>query len=543
MISRPTTLAIGIRHRGAKSGGGGPNARRAHASPDRQRRRGPRTPASLGRRGRARVQRHTTSAHLLDEEGSREAIEQWRSRLRRLRHGEGHPDPASAREGALARESRAAGPARRGITRRYASSVPDALALIANVAGKLTREGLRATGRGATALPGLVALTLDPDFIGALSATLAHGVAGVSGTNGKTTTARMLADISRTAGWDPIHNRSGSNLDRGVAAALLAQSSWSAEPRGNFGLFEIDEASLPSAVGRLRPRVVVVTNLFRDQMDRYFELDTLARKIGDALAGLPGDTTLVLNADDPLVAYLALPGPRSGRGDPRARELPPGFRTARNDRAQGPDPAPCPREESRWVQCRDRGAARDRAIASSPRRPERPRRRRARRLLDLGRRLRGPRPVGGARRHHRAARAGSRPPLQVRRAREGVSRGRGRLGRGDRPSHHPRARGRRGRRPRDIHGDAGVARGARPGRRDRAVLGRLTVMDLRIAHLYPDLMNIYGDRGNVIALTQRAKWRGMGVEVRPYSVGEWADPLWPDVWFFGGGQGQGQAIG
>src|SRR2546429_4676964 len=116
----------------------------------------------------------------------------------------------------------------------------------------------------------------------------------------------MLADISRTAGWDPIHNRSGSNLDRGVAAALLAQSSWSAEPRGNFGLFEIDEASLPSAVGRLRPRVVVVTNLFRDQMDRYFELDTLARKIGDALAGLPGDTTLVLNADDPLVAYLAL---------------------------------------------------------------------------------------------------------------------------------------------------------------------------------------------------------------------------------------------
>ncbi|TMK24140.1 MAG: DUF1727 domain-containing protein [Actinobacteria bacterium] len=116
----------------------------------------------------------------------------------------------------------------------------------------------------------------------------------------------MLADISRTAGWEPIHNRSGSNLDRGVAAALLAQTTWYAEPRGNFGLFEIDEASLPSAVGRLQPRVVVVTNLFRDQMDRYFELDALAKKIGDALAGLPADTTLVLNADDPLVANLAL---------------------------------------------------------------------------------------------------------------------------------------------------------------------------------------------------------------------------------------------
>src|SRR5260370_33763680 len=55
-------------------------------------------------------------------------------------------------------------------------------------------------------------------------------------------------------------------------------------------------------------------------------------------------------------------------------------------------------------------------------------------------------------------------------------------------------------------------------------------------------MNIYGDRGNVIALAQRAKWRGIGVEVRPYSVGEWADPEWPDVWFFGGGQDQGQDI-
>ena len=162
------------------------------------------------------------------------------------------------------------------------------------------------TGRGGTALPGLIALTVDPDFIRAMSSELSHGVVCVSGTNGKTTTARMLADITRTAGWDPIHNRSGSNLDRGLAAALLEATNWSAEPRGNFGLFEIDEASLPRVVRRLSPRVVVVTNLFRDQMDRYFELDALAKKIGDALASLPAETTLVLNADDPLVANLAL---------------------------------------------------------------------------------------------------------------------------------------------------------------------------------------------------------------------------------------------
>src|SRR5207245_1758662 len=113
----------------------------------------------------------------------------------------------------------------------------------------------RATGRGATALPGLVALTLDPDYIGALSSELPHGVVCVSGTNGKTTTARMLADMTRTAGWQPIHNRSGSNLDRGVAAALLADATWSAEPRGGIGLFEIDQASLPRAVARVRPRL------------------------------------------------------------------------------------------------------------------------------------------------------------------------------------------------------------------------------------------------------------------------------------------------
>src|SRR6266850_1838218 len=72
--------------------------------------------------------------------------------------------------------------------------------------------------------------------------------------------------------------------------------------------------------------------------------------------------------------------------------------------------------------------------------------------------------------------------------------------------------------------------------------GKIELMDLRIAHLYPDLMNIYGDRGNVIALAQRAKWRGIDVEVRPYSVGQLAEPEGPDVWFFGGGQDQGQDI-
>ncbi len=182
--------------------------------------------------------------------------------------------------------------------------MPDALATLANAAGKITRLGLQVAGRGATALPGLVTLQLDPDYIAALTRSLPHGVVLVSGTNGKTTTSRMLADVTRSAGWSPIHNRSGSNLERGIAGALLADSSWRAEPRGDVGLFEVDEASLSRVLRRITPGVVVVTNLFRDQLDRYFEIDQLAKRIGDAVAELDPKTILVLNADDPIVAFL-----------------------------------------------------------------------------------------------------------------------------------------------------------------------------------------------------------------------------------------------
>jgi UDP-N-acetylmuramyl tripeptide synthase len=182
--------------------------------------------------------------------------------------------------------------------------VPDRLALLANAAGKLTRLALRSSGRGGTALPGLVALTIDPDFISAVTSGLGHGVVLVSGTNGKTTTSRMLSDMVRGTGWAPMHNRSGSNLERGIAGALLAETTWRGEPQGDIGLFEVDEASLPRVLSRIRPRVVLVTNLFRDQLDRYFEIDQLARRIGDAIATLDAAAIVVLNADDPIVASL-----------------------------------------------------------------------------------------------------------------------------------------------------------------------------------------------------------------------------------------------
>lgn len=175
---------------------------------------------------------------------------------------------------------------------------------LAVAAAKLSRFVLNRSGRGATALPGLIALRLDPSVLTSLTTSLEHGAVCISGTNGKTTTSRMISDIVRAAGWEPVHNRSGSNLDRGLVAALIAESSWTGSPRGDVGVLEIDEATLPRVLPRLRPRAVLITNLFRDQMDRYFELDALAKRIAASVAKLPASTALILNADDPIVAWL-----------------------------------------------------------------------------------------------------------------------------------------------------------------------------------------------------------------------------------------------
>ncbi|MFW6113528.1 MAG: MurT ligase domain-containing protein, partial [Actinomycetota bacterium] len=101
-----------------------------------------------------------------------------------------------------------------------------------------------------------------------------------------------------------VHNRVGANLMTGITAALAQASDKGGSPRGDMGLFEVDEATLPEAVKRLSPRLVIVTNLYRDQLDRYGELESLARKMDGALAELGKEAVVLLNADDPLVASL-----------------------------------------------------------------------------------------------------------------------------------------------------------------------------------------------------------------------------------------------
>jgi UDP-N-acetylmuramyl tripeptide synthase len=156
----------------------------------------------------------------------------------------------------------------------------------------------RASGRGGgTTLPGRILLRLEPEAIARLGAGLDRGTTIVSATNGKTTTAGMIASILAADGRHPVHNRAGSNMTWGVATALLEQ-------RGHEGLFEVDEAWLPRVVEQLDPQTIVLGNLFRDQLDRYGEMEALADEWAKTVAARAGRTALVLNADDPLIADL-----------------------------------------------------------------------------------------------------------------------------------------------------------------------------------------------------------------------------------------------
>lgn len=175
--------------------------------------------------------------------------------------------------------------------------------------GRGAGAAVRRLGRGGgTALPGLVAGTLAPGLIEACVRQLGRGVVTVTGTNGKTTTSHLLTAAARSAGWDPLANRSGSNLERGVVSAFVAEAdAGGAIPRaaGRLGVVELDEAVWPRLLPRLRPRVAVFLNLFRDQLDRYGEVDSVAEGWQRALAVHGAPLTLALNVDDPSVAALA----------------------------------------------------------------------------------------------------------------------------------------------------------------------------------------------------------------------------------------------
>jgi UDP-N-acetylmuramyl tripeptide synthase len=165
---------------------------------------------------------------------------------------------------------------------------------------RVARAASIRTGKGGTTAPGRVLLRLEPDAIARLSRRLERGSVLVSATNGKTTTSAMLAAILEVAGIAVVNNRAGSNMHWGVATALLDAG----RSGGELGLFEVDEAWLPTVADAVEPRLVVLSNLFRDQLDRYGELEVLAEHWAGTVAAHAGHTRFALNADDPLVADL-----------------------------------------------------------------------------------------------------------------------------------------------------------------------------------------------------------------------------------------------
>ncbi len=167
---------------------------------------------------------------------------------------------------------------------------------LARFMGQTVARGLRFFRSSGTALPGLVALLIDPQFVAHASQGLRSVV--VTGTNGKTTTAHQLSLFIRSEYGKCLHNQAGSNLLRGIASVLLTRKG------EKWAVFEVDEAVVGVVTQSLKPEAVVFLNLFRDQMDRFGEIDKTAKRWRSAVTKLPAGCITVINADDPALAWL-----------------------------------------------------------------------------------------------------------------------------------------------------------------------------------------------------------------------------------------------
>ncbi|MZP29309.1 DUF1727 domain-containing protein [Heliobacterium undosum] len=171
-------------------------------------------------------------------------------------------------------------------------------------AGKTAIWLNRRIGHGGTSFPGGLGRRIAPGLLSALAAQLKQGAMVITGTNGKTTTSKMLAEMIAASKLTLTHNRAGANLVGGITAAFIESASIGGSIGSDLGVIEVDEATIPQLVREVRPRGVVVTNFFRDQLDRFGELDKTVTLVEEALALLPPQSVAILNADDPLVASI-----------------------------------------------------------------------------------------------------------------------------------------------------------------------------------------------------------------------------------------------
>ncbi len=175
--------------------------------------------------------------------------------------------------------------------------------IIAVICGKIAAFLSKITGGRGSSLPGLVARRIYPHTLRDLSAQAKKGIIMVTGTNGKTTTNNMIAKVLQAAGYKVNYNEEGANLINGVTASFVRAANFLGRLDFDYASLEVDEATFPKVVREVQPQMVVVTNFFRDQLDRFGELDKTVNVVKDTLKNL-NNVTLVLNADDPLVAQL-----------------------------------------------------------------------------------------------------------------------------------------------------------------------------------------------------------------------------------------------
>jgi UDP-N-acetylmuramyl tripeptide synthase len=179
--------------------------------------------------------------------------------------------------------------------------------LLAILLGKVLTRTIKILKLGeGTAAPGLYALKVKPDLLQDFLGQLQNGSVVVSGTNGKTTTSRLISHYFTKNNVPYIHNREGSNLERGILSSCIKYSSLTGSlKKYEYALWEVDEAVLSKSLATIKPKIIVLLNLFRDQLDRYGEVDLTKNKWLSALTNLEYNFTLIYNGDDPQLVDLA----------------------------------------------------------------------------------------------------------------------------------------------------------------------------------------------------------------------------------------------
>ncbi|MHC5735516.1 MurT ligase domain-containing protein [Nostoc sp.] len=156
----------------------------------------------------------------------------------------------------------------------------------------------------ASVLPGSIARRIEPRLLQLLSQQVKNGVILIAGTNGKTTTALLLCTILERKGFRVTHNSTGANLENGLMTALLESTNLLGTLNTDYAILEVDENIVPKVLAPLQPRIILCLNLFRDQLDRYGEVDTISKRWTKVISTLPPETVVIPNADDPTLSNL-----------------------------------------------------------------------------------------------------------------------------------------------------------------------------------------------------------------------------------------------